>query len=96
MILHADFAAENHEIMVKNCRLWLKTMDYGQKPWIMVKNCGLWSKTVIMVKNCGFRSKTTDFAVSEFKTTKLFISFQSRERIQRVSIFFLFSFFWGV
>ena len=30
-----------------------------------------------------------DFAVSEFKATKLFISVQSRERIQRVSMFFL-------
>ena len=31
-----------------------------------------------------------DFAVFEFKTRKLFIRFQSRERIQRVSIFFFF------
>ena len=52
MILHADFAAENHG-------LWLKTADYGKKPQILVKNCGLWPKTAdygqklqIMVKNC--------------------------------------------
>ena len=61
MILHADFAAEN-------CRLWLKTVDYGKKPWILVKNCGFWSKTMdygqklrIMVKNHGLWSKTMDF-----------------------------------
>ena len=108
MILHADFAAENCDygwkprIMVENHGLWSKTMDFGQKLQIMVENCGLWSKTAdygkkpqIMVKNCRFQSKTVDFAVSEFKTTKLFISFHSRERIQRVSMFFLFSFLGG-
>ena len=52
-------------------------MDYSQK-------------LQIMVKNCGSQSKTMDFAVSDFKTTKFFISFQSRERIQRVSMFFSF------
>ena len=31
-----------------------------------------------------------DFLVSEFKTNKLFVSFQSRERIQRVRMFFFF------
>ena len=83
MILHADFAAEEPRIMV-------------EKPWIMVENRGLWLKTVDYGKKTVDLVKTTDFAVSEFKITKLFISFQSRERIQRVSIFLLFTFFWGV
>ena len=52
-------------------------------------------KPQISVENHGFWPKTTDFVVSEFKTKKLFVSFQSRERIQRVSMFFsFFLFFW--
>ena len=82
--------------MVENHGLWLETADYGQKLWILVKNCRLWSKTA----DCGLKPQISvknrmDFAVSEFETIKLLISFQSRERIQRVSMFFLFSFFGG-
>ena len=62
---------------------------------VFMKTVGFGQKLRILVKNCGFRPKTTDFAVFEFKTRKLFISFQSRERMPRVSIFFSFFLFCG-
>ena len=42
------------------------------------------------MKTADFGQKTVDFLVSEFKTNTLFVSFQSRERIQMVRMFFFF------
>ena len=105
---NCGFFVENHGFFAGNCgfyknhRFWPKSMVFSWKPWfssrklwiswklqISAENHGFWAE------NCKFQPKTIDFVVSEFKTKKLFVSFQSRERIQRVSMFFLFSFFWG-
>ena len=82
-----------------------KTTVFSQKPQISrVRICRFHeihsfpSKTMVFHdfhENCGFQPKTMDFAVFEFKTRKFFISFQSRERIERVSIFFFFFLFFG-
>ena len=90
--------------------LQLKTADFNNCGWgchnpqFSAENHGFQSKTAdfsfkkprIMVENRRFWPKTVDFLVSEFKTKELFVSFQSRERIQRVSMFFSFFLFCGV
>ena len=72
------------QFLAENCRFWPKTADFSWKP--RLSRVKLFS----FHENHGFWPKTVDFAASEFKTTKLFISFQSREGIQKVSKVFSF------
>ena len=70
----------------KNCRIrgyWLKSADFGQILWFLG---GFQVRICKKYKICGFLAKIHIFCrfcvVFEFKTRKLLISSQSRERIQ--------------
>ena len=72
----------------KNC-VFYKTMVFSQKLQFQLQNPWFSSpKTVVFSPKKLVSLKTVVFAVFEFKTTKLLISFQSRERNQgQTSIF---------
>ena len=83
----ADFESKS-VVFMKTTDFRLKTADFESKSMVFIKTADFGQKTM------DFGQKKPDFTVSEFKTSKLIISFQSRERIQRVSMFF-FLFFGG-
>ena len=98
-----DFAAEIHSFC-ENRRfqeLWAgltgQNPRFSWKPQISSwKTMDFELKTVDFgQKTADFGQKRADFAGFEFKTRKLIISFQSRERIQRLSMFFSFFLFFG-
>ena len=86
-------------MIAKWAELSSKTVDFGQKP--VFADSGFQPKTAVFRENhsfcrfwaelrskTGFQPKTGVFAVFEFKTTTLLISFQSRERKQGGNIIF--------